>query len=375
MGSPGLRSQDEHLAGVTLHSNLNLIDRVSVPRFMLPQIPDSDGGATLEANVRPRGFDVEGLPAPVPEQEHGAMARERARPDLHIVAQPPGGRPQDSPALHSQRILVHVDDLFVGENFQHLSRHVPHIASDEQRGLHESPDAEVGSAFVHGHAPVANLEHVGIIPPSWPCKIRPLVVLIRNFGHALPIVFDVFRGPPAVAHLDAPCRRIVLAPLAHGVEDLPAAHVERIAHHRVPDLGLALVVVTIVVFQIVHLPRGEGFSVLNFVAERSGLLLAGVESCIRVDAELETQAMDVIGEGFDPGGEGRSPRNEVAMLIALELGPAVVDVDVIVAEVGEAREDQSAGCLEDDVLVDEAVEEIPAVPAHLGRLAQPIVQP
>ena len=87
--------------------------------------------------------------------------------------------------------------------------------------------------------------------------------------------------------------------------------------------------------------------------------------------------MDALAERRHAGRESFRIGAHVAVLIAAEQLPAVVDVDVIVAQIGEARRAQRLCGAENDGLVDSAVEMVPAHAAQrrdgaVSHLFQPM---
>src|SRR3954462_4876544 len=148
-----------------------------------------------------------------------------------------------------------------------------------------------------GHAAVADLEHVRVVPGA---RMRGLVerrILVDDRLQAVPVVADVAGGAPEVADVARPCRRLVYAPFADAVDDVPTGCRERVAHRGVA-LDVLLLrgaprVVAVVVLEVVDTPVGEGLCVDLLVAEASGITCAGGGAGVLIDAELETERVNV----------------------------------------------------------------------------------
>lgn len=70
----------------------------------------------------------------------------------------------DQIPLHAQWVLVNVYDLLVAQNLQSRIGDAAQVTADQQWGLQHRPQCEVGLVLVMGHASVADLEHVGVVP-------------------------------------------------------------------------------------------------------------------------------------------------------------------------------------------------------------------
>jgi hypothetical protein len=65
--------------------------------------------------------------------------------------------------LNAELVLIHRDDVGVGEDRRHVRGHRAQIVARDERRRQHAPQREVGAILDGGH-PVANLEHVGIVP-------------------------------------------------------------------------------------------------------------------------------------------------------------------------------------------------------------------
>jgi len=70
----------------------------------------------------------------------------------------------------AQRILIDCDDFAVLEDCRNLRAHVADVISGDKRRSDHCPENEMGPVLIRRHAPIANFEHVGIIPVPGPAK-------------------------------------------------------------------------------------------------------------------------------------------------------------------------------------------------------------
>ena len=71
-------------------------------------------------------------------------------------------------ASPAQRILVDRDHLAVRQDVAGVGRHGAQVVARHERGREHAPEAEVGLVLGGGHAPVAHLEHVRVVPVPGP---------------------------------------------------------------------------------------------------------------------------------------------------------------------------------------------------------------
>ncbi len=176
---------------------------------------------------------------------------------------------------------------------------------------------------------------------------------------------------PVVRHkwpyLLAPQPRLVLAPFADRQHHRPAGSGDRAAHCRI---GLARVALrgagagrAPVVLDVVDAPRGILPRVLELVALAARPPGARRRPGVGIDAELEPARMEVIAQRFEARGEALRIGLDRAVGIARAV-PAVVEVDVDVAGIAQARGNQRVGGAPDQRLVDIAAVVVPGVPPH-----------
>lgn len=89
---------------------------------------------------------------------------------------------------------------------------------------------------------------------------------------------------------------------------------------------------------------------------------SGMNHCSPVNANLETQLVDVVGNGFDttrkPGEIDLLP----AFLVSLKSLPSSIHEDIIVAQRSKSRLDNCVGSRFNDAFVDDGLEAVPRIP-------------
>src|SRR5205823_3135081 len=95
-----------------------------------------------------------------------------------------------------------------------------------------------------------------------------------------------------------------------------------------------------------------------------------------VDAELQALVVHVVGHVLDAVREPDRVRYQVAVAVPRGQRPAVVDVDVLVAGILQARGDERVRHAQDEGLVEGggAPGRVPVVEAHRGRTDQAVLQ-
>ena len=126
--------------------------------------------------------------------------------------------------------------------------------------------------------------------PSW--SIMP-----SNLAKMSPVVRQDWPMPFAQVH------GLLVAPFAQTEKDGASGGAQGVAHFLVGCGSLQAVDVAPVVFEIIHSPRRVGLGVLHFVVPAAGPAAASVPARIRIDAELQSLGMDVVGQRLDAGGE------------------------------------------------------------------------
>ena len=223
-------------------------------------------------------------------------------------------------------------------------------------------------------------KHVGVVPVAGlGVGIELYLLLEADAVEALPSVGDVARGTPRVG-IDrfAPLPDVGHAVLAEAVEDV-AGLLSQVALHEevgtdvagdglpVGLLGMLASIAAPVVLQVVDAPAVVALGVLQLVVDRTEVAAACEVAGRRVDAELESFGVEPVAEVLHAG-ELLVDGNR-AVGITLGSLPAVVDVHVAIAVVGQALIDERLGTADDLVLRDAQTPAVPAVPSHRRRQA------
>lgn len=208
---------------------------------------------------------------------------------------------------------------------------------------------------------VSTHQHVQIVEPP---GARVLCDILRRGADAYdrrPIPPVIRRHAPRVAHALAPRPHAVAPPLAQVEVDVLCAldAGDGVAHGGVPRLRVALWAparlrqrarvawrVAVVVLPEVDVPRGEELRVLHLVALRARVARARLGAGAAVEAEFQAQGVDLLRHGADAVGPFGGVGDEEARRVARLGRPAVVDVDVAVADVFEAERDEEVGRVE-----------------------------
>src|ERR1700731_96556 len=135
------------------------------------------------------------------QQDHGAASiLHLLDPDFQIAIF------EYAAALAAQGILIHRDHFLVGKDVVDLRLHVTQIVARNQRRSKDGPQAEVGAGFLSGHAAVAHLEHVRIVPMSRSSVTLDSVLQVEDVEHAevmlvfaLPLVANIPGGAPKIS--------------------------------------------------------------------------------------------------------------------------------------------------------------------------------
>ena len=349
--------------------------------LVLPEITDEGLGVGSHAAVGEGGGDLDGILTSVEEDDGEGTIDEGSGPDLSVaglnvvidglvaVLITP-----DTVTLDTERILVDGNDLGVLEDVEGLLGGGGEIATNEERSLHEGPEGEVSDVLLSPHTTVTDLKHIGIVPATGTSSSPERLVLVENRDEGAPLIRDIAGGSPGVTSETSPLSGIVLAPLAHGEEHGSVGLLEGVGHGGVSDLGVAAVGVAVIVLEVVDTPGGVGVDIDLLVTEGTGSASAGLVASIGVDAELEALGVDVVGESLHAGGETlRIFNDNVSLLITVNL-PAVIEVEVLVAELEESLLDHDIGSISGELLGNVAAEFLPGVETHLGLEAQAIVE-
>lgn len=140
------------------------------------------------------------------------------------------------------------------------------------------------------------------------------------------------------------CVYVILPPATKTVQNRPPSCLERLSHlveavERDDGSAEAAHVVAIVVLEIVDAPGGKALRILCFIVKRSSVSRTCEFSGTRVHAEQQILVVQSVGHSEHAVRELGLVDYEVA-IIATPARPAVVQDDVVVAEIPQAVIDQ-----------------------------------
>lgn len=190
--------------------------------------------------------------------------------------------------------------------------------------------------------------------------------LVGNANNVLPFTPVVDAHAPHVSDRSTPGPDLIPAPVTKRVEDIPSCVAEHVSHQLVArsrartlvvgaglDVGCVACValcVAVVVLPVVNAPAGKKLSILLFVALTSGVTSTSLYTSVTVEAELETHVVNLIDDRLDTSWPLVWVRDKVALRITLLCRPAIIDVDVLVTGILEAKSDEGLGCVKGDLL-------------------------
>ena len=362
-----LENQAEQCRAVSREFNRNVRNRAQV--LLFPGIADFH--FTFYANVCKVAFNGLGRVVIV-EERHGNIAiLQGLGPNLLAV------HVGDAMALNAQRILVDGNHVLVQVEFLGLVAHVAHVGTDHDGSSHDGPHRHLGALFFVREAPVAYFEHVRVVPMTGLCNLPVLVVGIDNFvdaavpGGRNPFGTDVKCSTPEVSDFRHP---VLVFPHANAEHDIASGIAESVGHCSVIFFLRSRIRVAVVVLPVVNAPFGEFLGILLFVAIGTAftlpvavVMVTGTLAAVAIKTELQALIMHVVSDGLHAARESLRVVLEVALRIALGVHPVVVEVQVNVARIPQARRDHGIGNFLNLLFVDVFVEHVPAVPPQRGR--------
>ena len=124
----------------------------------------------------------------------------------------------------------------------------------------------------------------------------------------------------------------------------------------------------VIILEQIHAPLRKGAGVLPFMAVAARMSAAGQVPAAGIHAELQPKGVHIIRQVLHAMGEFGRVRLEAAVCIALLEGPHVINDDVFIACILEARIHHRPGRFHDQRFADIGAEGVPGIPAH-GWLA------
>jgi hypothetical protein len=202
-----------------------------------------------EGEIRPLHGDVSGSRSVVEEDGNNVSVHQRASP--HVGS---GCWRADEATLDPASVLVDGNDFAVTEDRESVFIHTRYITSDDQRRLHQAPQAKVAPILSRRHAAVPHLEHIWIVPSTWTRTTCSFVVPVEVVEHGGPGVSDVLGGSPRVTNCSPPRGDLFSAPFAEREEQGMPCGIESIAHGGVALKRPQMLVITVIVLQVVYTP-------------------------------------------------------------------------------------------------------------------------
>ena len=163
-----------------------------------------------------------------------------------------------------------------------------------------------------------------------------------------------------------PCVDLIVAPVAGGKKDLPAARLERHAHLSVKKRTVSDIrLIAEVIFKEIRAIFGKGACIKELMVKAAGVIGACTGAGAGIHAEFKPFGVNIVADRFHSVGEFDLIGDYFAGLgVSLPLAPAVVDDEVIIPCLKQTFLDHCVGGLFDNALVDILAKGIPGVKAH-----------
>lgn len=370
-----------------------------------PEILDVELGVGVDAGsadteTSPRDSDVGGGLALVKNGEKTVTVGKALAQNI------PGGVLADKSGLLDKRVLVNSNEVLVGEEGNLLGAELGNISTDDERGREGSPESKVRLLFVHGVAAVVGVEEVGVVEVARLLVASKADVLAVVDHHTVPSIGTVAVAVDKNVVRVAGQLTVVCGPVHHSVPVGQVRSAREVGRRRVREddglgevgeqlepLGVDLVVSSLLVrgdvaagtykvskcrilrmkenlpikLEVLETPVGEGLEVKLLETKSAGVATARQGARITVDSGNEALGLDVLGEPRKTLGElGSVPDHLVVGGITLHVGPAVIEVEAVVASSQETVLGHGVGSIDKDLLVDVTHVTSPVVEAH-GR--------
>ena len=221
-------------------------------------------------------------------------------------------------------------------------------------------------SFADRHGSCFTYHHVKVVVATGLGVLKDRRSLVGNANNVLPFTPVVDAHAPHVSDRSTPGPDLIPAPVAKRVEDIPSCVAEHVSHQLVArsrartlvvraglDVGCVACValcVAVVVLPVVNAPAGKELGILLLVTLTSGVTSASLYTSVTVEAELETHVVDLVNDGLDTSWPLVWVRNKVALRITLLRRPAIIDVDVLVTGILQAKSDEGLSRVKGDFL-------------------------
>ena len=127
--------------------------------------------------------------------------------------------------------------------------------------------------------------------------------------------------------------------------------------------GTVLRSIAVVIFQIVDTPRSKGAGILLLETITGCPSTAGKLGGIRIDTQLQSLGVNIVGKRLDTIREFLRVWNDVIMAVTTSL-PQVIYKDVFVTGIAETVFYHGIGSFLDQLFTDVTFKEVPCHPSH-----------
>ena len=314
--------------------------------------------------------------APIEERD-GFFARSCSTqilgPSLHRAVSLGNG------GLNAGGVLVDGDQFLIGNNRKGFFGNAVEIHTQHQRGGHHTPHREVGFVLLIGHS-VSDLHHIQVI------DVTGSVVLCQRFDavdlieYRIKGIGNVAAGTPGIGAIhypftgELPAADVVDLVLAGCILDFR----DDLTDHRIAILKIQpqqTAAAPVYLDEIVFPFHQIAVQILAFIAQQTDVVViilfitlatAGGCTCIGVDADLQAQCVDFVGQICHSRGEAVGI-DVYQPVIASAVLPAVVYVDVGIAQIGKSQLYQLVSLRENRFFGDIGTVGVPGCPAHQRR--------
>ena len=178
---------------MTLQSELEcVVNRTQIfCRPYIARLPSICSPCLLEMQVDAAQKGI--VLAKVEDSQRSISIGQRTRPDLD------GTFREDALPLLAEGILIDGDDLSIGENGGDLRRQLIQVVARQQRSSKHGPHAHVRTVLIESEFPIADLQHIGIVPMPWSGILREARLSPADQRNAIEAWADVAGSAPKIA--------------------------------------------------------------------------------------------------------------------------------------------------------------------------------
>ena len=227
---------------------------------------------------------------------------------------------------------------------------------------------------------VADLQHVRIIPTSFPCKLFQSYLFIQNWKNRFPFRFYFCSSSPGVANIPSPLPDTLLSPAADWEKYRSSCFVQSFWHCLIPDFCGYSKVVAVIILQIIDseikirlLPLRISFGIKLLESITSRPSITGIGSSITINSKLKSFAMYIFWKWFYTRRKFTIiGKNNFRPLLPSNL-PAIIQIHVNVPFFIQSKLNYFVCSLLHDSFIGKTLEQIPPVPSHWRSFPDSIV--